>query len=446
MPNKHQNGSPDNKILKLERSRKLFGEARQYLPGGVDSPVRAYNAVGGIPPFIVKGKGPRIYDADGNCYIDYVCSWGPLILGHAHPRVIKALKAAAERGTSFGAPTELETRLAQTICAAMPSLEMLRFVNSGTEAVMSALRLARAFTGRNKILKFSGCYHGHADSLLVKAGSGLATLSIPFSAGVPPACAGDTLVANYNNAAQVEDIFSKEGDKIAAIIVEPVAANMGVVNPAPEFLEKLRETASRYGSLLIFDEVITGFRVAYGGAQAKYNVQPDLTCLGKIIGGGLPVGAYGGRKEIMQMVAPLGPVYQAGTLSGNPLAMTAGLETLAALAEPAVYKTLEARTLELAEGISAAAAGNGVRVQVSRSGSLLTIFFTGKPVTDYESASLSDASRFAAFFRSLLSSGIYWPPSQFEAAFVSLAHGEAEIRKTIEACDRAFKKLAADQN
>ena len=337
------------------RSRELFLEAQHYLPGGVDSPVRAFTAVGGNPPFIVKAKGSKLYDADGNDYIDFVGSWGPLILGHAHPRVVEAIKRAAEHGTSFGAPTELEVILARMISEAIPSIEMLRFVNSGTEATMSALRLARAFTGKDKIIKFAGGYHGHADGLLVKGGSGLATLGIPDSAGVPSSYAENTLVAPYNNIEAVRQIFELYPRQIAAVIVEPIAANMGVVLPQPGFLTGLRQLTGEFGALLIFDEVITGFRVAYGGAQTLYGVTPDLTCLGKIIGGGLPVGAYGGRREIMQMVAPVGPVYQAGTLSGNPLAMTAGIETLKILQPPGTYKQLEMKSASLEEGITKAA-------------------------------------------------------------------------------------------
>ena len=422
------------------RSRKLFLEAQRYLPGGVDSPVRAFKAVGGNPPFIVKAKGSKLYDADGNEYIDYVCSWGALVLGHAHPQVVEAIKRAAEHGTSFGAPTELETTLARMISEAMPSIEMLRFVNSGTEATMSALRLARAFTRRDKIIKFAGGYHGHGDGLLVKGGSGLATLGIPDSAGVPLSYAQNTLVAPYNNVEAVRQVFELYPRQIAAVIVEPVAANMGVVLPRPGFLKGLRQLTQEFGALLIFDEVITGFRVAYGGAQTIYKVTPDLTCLGKIIGGGLPVGAYGGRREIMQMVAPLGPVYQAGTLSGNPLAMTAGIETLKLLQPPGVYKQLEAKSATLEEGISKAATKSGVSLYISRIASLLTVFFTVSPVIDYESASQADTTSFAKFFQRLLAEGVYWPPSPFEAAFVSLAHSDEDIRLTSEIIERALNQ------
>jgi len=427
---------------KLSHSKQLFLEAQSYLPGGVDSPVRSFKAVGGTPPFIVKAKGSKIYDADGNDYIDFVGSWGTLILGHSHPRVVAALKEAVERGTSFGAPTELEITLAKMICTAMPSIEMLRFVNSGTEATMSALRLARAFTGKDKIIKFAGCYHGHADGLLVKGGSGLATLGIPDSAGVPSSYAENTLVAPYNNVEAVRQIFELYPKQIAAVIVEPVAANMGVVPPQPGFLARLRHLTSEFSALLIFDEVITGFRVAYGGAQGLYKITPDLTCLGKIIGGGLPIGAYGGKREIMEMIAPVGPVYQAGTLSGNPLVMTAGIETVKLLGQPGVYEQLEARSSTLAEGIGRAAAKAGARLHVSRVASLLTLFFAGKPVTDYESARKSDAVTFRSFFQKLLSEGIYWPPSQFEAAFVSLAHSDQDIQTTIEVADKILSHMA----
>jgi glutamate-1-semialdehyde 2,1-aminomutase len=424
-----------------KNSQKLFAEAQRYLPGGVDSPVRAFKAVGGTPPFIVRGKGSKVYDVDGNEFIDYVGSWGPLILGHSPPQVVTALKEAVERGTSFGAPTELEITLAKMISAAMPSIEMLRFVNSGTEATMTALRLARAFTGRDKIVKFGGGYHGHGDGLLAKGGSGLATLGIPDSPGVPMSYAQNTLLAPYNNAEAVEQIFQRYSKEIAAVIVEPVAANMGVVPPQPGFLARLRQITSEFGAILIFDEVITGFRLAYGGAQAPYRVTPDLTCLGKIIGGGLPVGAYGGRREIMQMMAPLGPVYQAGTLSGNPLAMTAGIETLKILQPPETYKQLEMKSAALEEGITRAAAKAGARLQVSRVASLLTVFFTGNPVVDYESAKQADTALFSKFFHGLLAEGIYWPPSQFETAFVSLAHSEDDIQTTVSIMAEVFSRL-----
>jgi len=362
-------------------------------------------------------------------------------LGHSHPQVVEALKQVIERGTSFGAPTELETTLAKMVCAAMPAIEMLRFVNSGTEATMTALRLARAFTGRDKIVKFAGCYHGHADGLLTKAGSGLATLGIPDSPGVPSSYAQNTLVASYNNAEAIEQLFQRYPKEIAAVIVEPVAANMGVVPPQPDFLASLRELTNEFGTLLIFDEVITGFRIAYGGAQALYEVTPDLTCLGKIIGGGLPIGAYGGRREIMEMMAPEGPVYQAGTLSGNPLAITAGIETLKVLGQPGVYSQLEAKSSTLKEGIAVAAAEAGVTLHISCIASLLTPFFTSKPVVDYESAKQADMALFGRFFHQLLAEGVYWPPSQFEAAFVSLSHSDEDIQITIRAIDKALSFL-----
>ena len=425
----------------LKCSEELFLEAQQYLPGGVDSPARAFKAVGGTPPFIVRGKGSRMFDADGNEYIDYIGSWGPLIAGHAHPQVVAALKEVAERGTSFGAPTELETTLAKMIIGAMPAIEMLRFVNSGTEAAMSALRLARAYTRRNKIIKFAGGYHGHADGLLVKGGSGLATLGIPDSPGVPPGYAQETLVANYNDFDSVQQFFEQYPSDIAAVVIEPVAANMGVILPKPDFLPQLRRLTRDNGALLIFDEVITGFRVAYGGAQGLYGLTPDLTCLGKIIGGGLPVGAYGGRREIMQMMAPVGAVYQAGTLSGNPLAMTAGIETLKILGRPGVYEQLERRTTQLADGIAEVTKKASKSLRLNRIASLMTPFFTAGEVTGWDSASKSDTRLFAAFFHNILKEGIYWPPSQFEAAFVSLAHSEEDIDATIDAFFRALKAV-----
>lgn len=425
-------------MKELKRSQELFLEAQRYLPGGVNSPVRAFKAVGGTPPFIVKGKGSKIYDADGNEFIDYVCSWGPLILGHSHPKVVSALKQAVERGTSFGAPTELEIALAKMITSAIPSIKMIRFVNSGTEATMTALRLARAFTRRDKIVKFSGGYHGHADGLLVKGGSGLATLGLPSSPGVPASYAQNTLVAPYNNTEAVAQLFQEYPEEIAAVIVEPVAANMGVVLPEPGFMANLRKLTTDYGALLIFDEVITGFRVAYGGAQTIYGILPDLTCLGKIIGGGLPVGAYGGKKEIMDMISPTGPVYQAGTLSGNPLAMTAGIETLKVLCQEGVYESLERAATLLEEGIVEIVSSLNLMLNVSRFASLLTIFFTERPVVNYESVSAADTVLFAKFFQRMLIQGIYWPPSQFEAAFVSLAHSDEDIQQTIRAIEKAL--------
>jgi glutamate-1-semialdehyde 2,1-aminomutase len=423
----------------FNRSKQLFEEAQRYLPGGVDSPVRAFKAVGGTPLFIKRGQGPRLYDEDGNEFIDYVGSWGPLILGHAHPGVVKAVKKAVEHASSFGAPTELETTLAKLIIGAMPSIEMVRFVNSGTEATMSAIRLARAFTGRNKVLKFAGCYHGHSDGLLAKAGSGMATLGIPSSPGVPAAVTADTLVAPYNNVEAVEQLFKDFASDIAAVIVEPIAGNMGVVLPQSGFLERLRDLTRKCRALLIFDEVITGFRVAYGGAQQLYKIIPDLTCLGKIIGGGLPVGAYGGRRDIMEMVAPSGPVYQAGTLAGNPLAMTAGIETITILKDRSTYQELEKKSSLLQKGIIKAANRAGVDIQLPRIGSMFTIFFTKDPVTDYETAARADTALYAKFFHHMLSQGVYFPPSQFEASFVSTAHTHKDIESTVIAAEKAFK-------
>jgi len=429
-------------MKELKRSRELFGEAQRYLPGGVNSPVRAFKAVGGNPLFMTRGQGSRIYDEDGNEFIDYVCSWGALILGHSHPKIVAALKKAVAHGTSFGAPTELETTLAKMVCAAMPSMEMVRFVNSGTEATMSAIRLARAVTGRDKVVKFSGGYHGHSDGLLTKAGSGMATLGIPTCPGIPSSFTAQTVVAPYNSLEAVEQIFNGFKQEIAAIIVEPVAANMGVVPPQPRFLEQLRSLTRSSGALLIFDEVITGFRVAYGGAQALYKVTPDLTCLGKIIGGGLPIGAYGGRRQIMEMVAPLGQVYQAGTLSGNPLAMTGGIEALKLLSRPEVYSQLEAKSSLLERGLLQAANRAGMNIQVSRVGSILTTFFTRKPVTDYETARRANTELYARFFHQMLSLGIYLPPSQFEATFISVAHTDDDIQATVDAANRAFSSLS----
>ncbi|MCS7222630.1 MAG: glutamate-1-semialdehyde 2,1-aminomutase [Anaerolineae bacterium] len=420
------------------KSAELFAVAQRLIPGGVNSPVRAFRGVGGTPRFIERGQGPYIWDADGHRYVDYVLSWGPLILGHAHPRVVEAITRQAHCGTSFGAPTELETRLAELITERMPTIEMVRFVNSGTEATMSALRLARAFTGRDKIIKFEGCYHGHADMLLVQAGSGVATLGLPDSPGVPSGATQDTLVAPYNDLNAVTKLFEEYPNAIAAIIVEPVAGNMGVVLPTGGFLAGLRNLCARYGALLIFDEVMTGFRVHPGGAQTLYGISPDLTCLGKVIGGGLPVGAYGGRREIMQMVAPAGPMYQAGTLSGNPLAMAAGIATLEELREASVWEELERKTRRLCQGIDQAAQAAGVPIYQTRVGSMFCIFFQAGPVTDYASAKRSDTARYARFFHAMLEQGVYLAPSQFEAGFLSTAHGDEEIEATIAAAQRAF--------
>jgi glutamate-1-semialdehyde 2,1-aminomutase len=428
-------------MKRLSRSERLFHQAQRYLPGGVNSPVRAFKAVGGTPLFIKRGQGSRLYDEDGNEFIDYVGSWGPLILGHSHPRVVKALKRAVARGSSFGCPTELETTLARMVCEAMPSIEMVRFVNSGTEATMSAIRLARAVTNRSKVVKFAGCYHGHSDGLLAKAGSGMATLSMPSSPGVPTSITSDTLIAPYNNLEAVGQLFNDFAPDIAAVIVEPIAGNMGVVLPQPGFLEHLCSLTCKSGAFLIFDEVITGFRVAYGGAQSLYNIIPDLTCLGKIIGGGLPIGAYGGRKDAMEMVAPMGPVYQAGTLAGNPLAMTAGIETLSVLKKSGAYGELEEKASLLEKGITEAASSAGVNIQLPRIGSMFTVFFIKGAVIDYESATKADTELYARFFHQMLSQGIYLPPSQFEAAFVSLAHTYKDIQATIDAVKNAFGSL-----
>jgi len=409
------------------RSTELFAEAQHLIPGGVNSPVRAFRGVGGVPRFIERGAGAWLYDADGVRYIDYVLSWGPLILGHAHPAVVAAVAEQAARGTSYGAPTELETELARLIAQAMPAVELVRFVSSGTEATMSAVRLARAYTRRAKVIKFAGCYHGHADEFLVQAGSGVATLGLPDSPGVPAAATADTLSAPYNDLPAVETLLERHHGQVAAIIVEPVAGNMGLVPPRAGFLPGLRRLADAYGALLIFDEVMTGFRVAYGGAQARYGVTPDLTCLGKVIGGGLPAAAYGGRREIMELIAPAGPVYQAGTLSGNPLAMAAGLATLDVLSRPGMWERAERWAARAAAAIEAAATAAGVPVTVQRVGTMLTPFFTDAPVRDYAGAKRTDKAAYSAFFHAMLEGGVYLPPSAFEASFTSAVHGDVEL-------------------
>lgn len=424
-----------------ETSAKYFKEAKQYIPGGVNSPVRAFKSVGGNPLFIEKGEGSQITDVDGNTYIDYIGSWGPLILGHAHPRILAAIQEAAALGTSFGAPTKRETEMAKMVCEIVPSVEVVRMVNSGTEATMSALRLARGYTRRNKIMKFEGCYHGHADSLLIKAGSGVATLSLPDSPGVPESTAVNTITVPYNDLESVRLAFEKYGDDLAAVIVEPIAGNMGVVPPLPGFLEGLREITKKYGTLLILDEVMTGFRVARGGAQELYGITPDLTTMGKVIGGGLPVGAYGGKREIMEQIAPAGPIYQAGTLSGNPLAMAAGMAMLTELGQPGVYEQLEARSKRLAEGLKDNAEKLGIPHTLNRVGSMVCLFFTETPVVNYETAKTSDVERFSRYFRNLLDEGVMIPPSQFEGMFVSTAHSEDDIERTIEASYKAMKRL-----
>ncbi len=419
--------------LTLSRSHDLFEEAQTLLPGGVNSPVRAFRGVGGNPVFIASANGPYLHDVDGNRYLDYVQSWGPMILGHAYPSVLDAVIEASKRGFSFGAPTQAESELAKLVIASVPSVEMIRFVNSGTEATMSALRLARAFTGKDKIIKFSGCYHGHADMLLVQAGSGVATMGLPDSPGVPAQATANTLIAEYNDSAAVEQLFRTYPDDIAAIIVEPVAANMGLVLPQPGFLEKLHELTQQYGALLIFDEVMTGFRVALGGMQERVGITPDLTCFGKIIGGGLPVGAYGGRRDIMQMVAPVGTMYQAGTLSGNPLAMAAGIATLTELRKPGQYEQLEHKSQLLAEGLSKAVHDSHTEAQVVRIGAMFCLYFHNEPVTNYTIAKRSNTARFAQYFWQMLARGIYLPPSQFESCFISLALDDAMLEETVKA-------------
>jgi glutamate-1-semialdehyde 2,1-aminomutase len=428
--------------MQLTRSEQLFEQAQKYIPGGVNSPVRSFRAVQGTPPFIVRGQSCRIWDVDGNEYIDYVCSWGPLVLGHAPPVLVAALQKAAENGTSFGAPTEGEVELAQIICEALPSVDSIRLVSSGTEACMSAIRMARAYTGRNKIIKFSGCYHGHADGLLVKAGSGAMTHGIPTSAGVPGSYAQETLVAEYNDLASVQQLFDAYPQDIAGVIVEPVAGNMGVVPPADGFLAGLRQLTLENGATLIFDEVITGFRLAYGGAQNLFDITPDITCLGKIIGGGLPVGAYGGRREIMEQVAPLGPMYQAGTLSGNPLAVTAGITTLKELQKPGTYEYLDSLAQRFTDGLSQVFRQLEVPSSINRVKSMFTGFFTDGPVNVLSQVEKADTTQYGRYFHAMLERGVYLAPSQFEAGFVSTAHTEADIDRTIEIAEAALKTLS----
>lgn len=427
--------------MELTKSQAAFAEARQYIPGGVNSPVRSFRSVGGTPPFITKGKGSKIYDIDGNEYIDYVLSYGPLLMGHVPDCVTKAIEEAAQRGTSYGAPTVAETELAKLICKLVPSMEMVRMVNSGTEATMSALRLARAYTGRDCIVKFIGCYHGHHDSLLVKAGSGAATFGVPDSPGVPKAVASTTITIPFNDTAALEALFAERGSEIAAVILEPTPGNMGLVLPHEGYLETVRRITKEHGALLICDEVMSGFRSAQGGSQSLYDIDPDITCLGKVIGGGLPVAAYGGKRQIMEQVAPAGPMYQAGTLSGNPLAMAAGIAALTYMAENKVCEKLESLTAILTGGLEKAAAKAGIPVQIHRLGSMFTVFFNDKPVTDYESAASSNLEAFKVYFHSMLEQGIYLPPSQFETNFLSLAHSPEDIQKTIAAAEVAFAKV-----
>lgn len=428
-------------LMKHTRSEKLFARSCLKIPGGVNSPVRAFKSVGGHPIFIKKAKGAYLTDVDGNSYVDYVGSWGPMILGHGYPAVLKALRKNMEKGLSYGAPTELELEMADTVSKAFPSMEKVRFVSSGTEAVMGAIRVARGFTRRNKVIKFDGCYHGHADYLLVKAGSGMATLGTPDSAGVPPSFAAETLVARLNDLNSVEALFKKFRNQIAVVIIEPVVGNMGVILPHPGFLKKLQKLCRQYGALLMLDEVMTGFRLSYGGAQEVYGIKPDLTSLGKIIGGGLPVGAYGGRREIMDCVAPVGAVYQAGTLSGNPMAMTAGLETLKALRQLKPYARLDKITQKIAYGIQEEAEKLKIPMQVAQQGSMFTTFFAEDAVANADQARKANTERFKKYFQGMLAQGIYLAPSQFEACFVSIAHGEKEVSKTLKAARSALKKL-----
>lgn len=424
-----------------EKSRQAFSKAQKVIPGGVNSPVRAFKSVGRDPVFIERGKGAYIWDIDGNRYLDYVGSWGPLIVGHAHPAVVEAIKQAAERGASYGAPTEVETVLTEEVLKAYPSMEMVRMVNSGTEATMSALRLARGATGRTKIVKFEGCYHGHADHLLIKAGSGALTLGVPTSPGVPSQIAATTISARFNDLAELKEIFQREGEDIAGVILEPVAGNMGVVLPEEGFLQGVRSLTEEYGAILIFDEVMTGFRVSYGGAQAYYGIDPDLTCLGKVIGGGLPVGAYGGKRRFMEQISPSGAIYQAGTLSGNPLAMNAGLATLKLLQQPGTYESLTNKTARLAEGLKQLAQEAGLPIWINAVGAMFSAFFTETPVKDYAKACTSDVQKFAKYFRGMLERGVYLAPSQFEAVFLSTAHTDADIDFTLEQARQVLKNL-----
>ncbi|MCE5286357.1 MAG: glutamate-1-semialdehyde 2,1-aminomutase [Pelosinus sp.] len=426
----------------LDRSQSAFAEAKQYIPGGVNSPVRSFRSVGGTPPFIEKATGSKIYDIDGNAYIDYVGSYGPMILGHAHPAIVTALCEAAQRGTSYGAPTIQETELAKMVMKVLPSIEMLRMVNSGTEATMSALRLARAFTGRDKIVKFEGCYHGHHDSLLVKAGSGATTFGVPDSPGVPQSVAQNTITVPYNNIEELEAAFKASGEEIAAVIIEPTPGNMGLILPKEGYLQQVQAVCQKHGALLIFDEVMSGFRSAYGGSQAVYGIKPDLTCLGKVIGGGLPVAAYGGRRDIMEQVSPAGPMYQAGTLSGNPLAMAAGIATMKLLGSSNnFFVKLNDNTIALTEGLRTQAERVGLNLQFHRIGSMFSMFFSNEPVYDYQSACKSNVKAFNVYFHSMLEQGIYLAPSQFETGFMSAAHSDADIAITIKASAKAFQKV-----
>ena len=427
--------------MKWKKSHRLYKKACELIPGGVNSPVRAFRAVGGSPIFIDRAKGSKIYDVDGNAYIDYVLSWGPLILGHTHPKVINAIKKAIERGTSYGAPTVLEIELAELVLKAYPSMDKVRMVNSGTEATMSAIRVARGFTGRDKIIKFEGCYHGHADGLLVKAGSGATTFGVPDSPGVPKSYAKNTITLPFNDVNALKAVIKNEWKSIACVIIEPVVGNIGCVLPKSGFLESLRKLTKDYGIVLIFDEVMTGFRVSYGGAQAYYGITPDMTCLGKVIGGGLPVGAYGGKKQIMAMVSPEGPVYQAGTLSGNPLAMTAGIETLKILSKDGIYEKLENISALLERGLRDAAETAGLKTRFYRAGTMFCTYFTDTNVVDYKTAKTSDTSKFSRFFSAMLQRGVYIAPSQFEAGFISLAHTERDIEKTVRAAYQSFLEI-----